>query len=487
MAKLKNIIKQLSEKDYKLIYESLMESNAEKSAYVLKALRERQLSDSKILVELDVNPNAYYTLRSRLNQKIEEHLVQQMESPRTDLLRKVANLNEVLFTQRKTISIATLKKLERELIDYDLAHELTIIYKTLKKMHLHTAEHFQYSQAYNRHVAYMLAIDKAEDLLAEYFKRYGSYYLTGDHTQRMSLNLLLKEMHNVSNLYNSHRLYVYLSCMNIFHRLFVEKEESLEPDAESFEDIFDKVEKIFKTFNLDPLYYHLNLVFEYLRMEYYNHYRVYRESEKYYEEVNDASSNLLVNYTHFTFPSQFLVSKLQRALRRASEHELLAEDESLFAEFEPDIQDVPRHVIYVVYRSLTYFYAGKINQSAKLLQDLLSTVGLKQFPFAQLEVKGLLAFQYCLINEFDLFQQLNGSIQRQARQFEKDECENVILLMKMLRLALSESGADKEKKLMTIVNRLKTTTVNYFSPTGMIRMDDDLVKRLIKLKSEGES
>ena len=54
MAKLKNIIKQLSEKDYKEIYDSLMESNAEKSAYVLKSLRERQLSDSKIMVELDM-------------------------------------------------------------------------------------------------------------------------------------------------------------------------------------------------------------------------------------------------------------------------------------------------------------------------------------------------------------------------------------------------------------------------------------------------
>ena len=42
MAKLKNIIKQLSEKDYKQIYDSLMESNAEKSAYVLKALRDRK-------------------------------------------------------------------------------------------------------------------------------------------------------------------------------------------------------------------------------------------------------------------------------------------------------------------------------------------------------------------------------------------------------------------------------------------------------------
>ena len=32
MAKLKNIVKQLSENEYKLIYDSLLESNAEKSA-----------------------------------------------------------------------------------------------------------------------------------------------------------------------------------------------------------------------------------------------------------------------------------------------------------------------------------------------------------------------------------------------------------------------------------------------------------------------
>ena len=75
MAKLKNIIKQLSEKDFKAIYDSLIESNAEKSAYLLKSLRERQLSDNKIMTELDVNANAYYTLRSRLNLKIEEFLM----------------------------------------------------------------------------------------------------------------------------------------------------------------------------------------------------------------------------------------------------------------------------------------------------------------------------------------------------------------------------------------------------------------------------
>jgi hypothetical protein len=36
MAKLKNIIKQLSEDDFQAIYDSLLESSADKSAFLLK-------------------------------------------------------------------------------------------------------------------------------------------------------------------------------------------------------------------------------------------------------------------------------------------------------------------------------------------------------------------------------------------------------------------------------------------------------------------
>ena len=136
MAKLKNIIKQLSEQDFEAIYDSLMENGADKSAYLLKSMREKSTSDNKIMSELEVNTNAYYTLRSRLNQKIEEYLLQQLESPRTDLLKKVANINEIIFTKKKAIAIATLKKLEKELLDYDLSNELTVIYKSLKKLHI---------------------------------------------------------------------------------------------------------------------------------------------------------------------------------------------------------------------------------------------------------------------------------------------------------------------------------------------------------------
>jgi hypothetical protein len=478
MAKLKNIIKQLSEKDFTAIYTSLIESNAEKSAYLLKALRERSLSDNKIMSELDVNANAYYTLRSRLNLKIEEYLMEQLESPRADVLRKVANINEVLFTKKKAISVATLKKLEKELLDYDLSNELTVIYKSLKKVNINSPDYFQYSQLYNRHVAYMLAVDKAEDLLADYFKKFGDYLLNGGEVEKLGLVLLMKEMQNVGKLYESHRLYVYQSCMYIFHRLFVEVDDNMHQEGESIEDIFDKVQKMFESYHLDAIYYHLNLVFEFLKLEYYNHYKVYRQAEKYYEEVNDACSNLLVNYTTFTFPAQFLISKIERNLRTGTEADLYAENETVFEDFEVDVQDIPKHIVYILYRALSCYYADKYDEAAKLINNLLNEVSLKKYPFIQLEIKSLLALQYVLLKDYELFNQLSNSIQRQIRLFGKDACENILLFLKVLKISTSEAKKEKAKKISALVPRLATIQVNYFAPTRLVKLDDKFIRLL---------
>ncbi len=484
MAKLKNIVKQLSENDYKLIYDSLLESNADKSAYLLKALRERQLSDSKIMTELEVTPNAYYTLRSRLNIRIEEHLVQQMESPRTDILRKVANLNEVLFTKKRTISLTTLKKLEKELIDYDLASELTVIYKSLKKLNINSPEHFHYSQLYNRHVAYMLAVDKAEDLLVNYFKKYGNYYFSHDATERLGLILLLKEMQNVAKLYDSHRLYVFHSCMLIFHRLFVEPDDHFQEEGESTEDVFAQVQKIFDTYQLDPLYYHLNLLFEFLKVEYYDHYKVYRQLEKHFEEVNDAAVNLLVNYSSYTFPSRFLLTKLDRHLRMGTKKDMVAENEGLFADEEPDFLDIPHHTVCTVYKALGFYYAERFEDAAKILNSLLSDVSLKKYPFIQIEVKAILSLQYCMLRDFELFNQYSSSAQRQIRLLEKEECNNVLLFLKILKIATSEAKKDKANKISAVIPKFHAEQVEYFSPTFLIKMDEKFVDHLAEIDSQ---
>lgn len=485
MAKLKNIIKQLSDKDYQSIHDSLIAGNADKSVYLLKAMRERQLSETKVMAELDINSNAYYTMRSRLSQKIEEYLLQQMESPRTDLLRKVANINEVFFTQKKTIAITTLRKLEKELIEADLVGELPTIYKLLKKLHLSSPEYFQFSQLYNRHVAYMLAVDKAEDVVADYFKKYGNYYLTADLTEKLSLELLTKEIQSIANLYESHRLYVYKSCIAVFHRLFVDEQGGLHQDEESIEDIFIRVQDIFSRYNLDPVYYHLNLLFEFLKLEYYNHYKVYQQAERHYEEVNDAASNLLVNYPCYTFSIRFLTTKLERALRLGVEAELYNEQQELFSDFEPDINNVPQHVIYSVYCALCSYYAGKYDETARLLNNLINDVSLKKYPLAQMEVKALLCLQYCMLKDIDLFNQLSTSVQRNIRIIGRDACENVLTFLKILKIAVSEAKKEKHKKISALIPRFRSLNVNYFAPTSYIRMDEKFVERLIALEIQG--
>jgi hypothetical protein len=288
----------------------------------------------------------------------------------------------------------------------------------------------------------------------------------------------MKEMQNVAKLYESHRLYVYQSCMYIFHRLFVEVDDNMQQDGESIEDIFEKVQKIFESYHLDSIYYHLNLVFEFLKLEYYNHYKVYRQAEKYYEEVNDACGNLMVNYSTFTFPAQFLISKLERHLRTGNEPDLYTENESIFLDYEVDMLDIPKHIIYTVYRALSSYYNGKFEESAKLINGLLNDVSLKKYPYAQLEIKSLLALQYTLLKDFELFNQLSNSIQRQIRLFGKDSCENIQLFLKILKIATSEAKKEKAKKISAVVPRLNAITVKYFAPTKLVKLDDRFVNLL---------
>jgi hypothetical protein len=477
MSKLKNIIKQLTDKDSQEIYNSLINSNAEKSAYLLKFMREKHLSDSKIMEELEVNPNAFYTLRSRLNQKIEEFLLQQIESPRTDILKKVASIQEIFFTKKKAIIIASLKKLEKELISYDLSSELTTVYKYLKRLHINSPEQFHYSQLYNKHIAYMLALDKAEDLLATYFRKYEELFLQGKDINSIELTLLRNEINNVCNLYQSHRLYVYQSAVNIFHRLFVESENDSK-EEESTEEIFEKVNGIIETYGQDTSYYHLRTVFEFLKYEYYEHNHRHETAEKHYDEVNDYACVLLTNYGYYTFSPCFLFSKIERSQRLNELEELYEENKVLFVDYENDSNDVGGSLVYMTYRAVVCFFVEKYDESAKWLNNLLNELSLKKYPEAHLEVKLLLALQYCLMRDEELYDQLISSIQRQVRILGKDECEHITIFIKIMKISFKDTGKIRHTKISQYVGLLKTKKINGFSVVKLMKLDETFVNQL---------
>lgn len=165
-------------------------------------------------------------------------------------------------------------------------------------------------------------------------------------------------------------------------------------------------------------------------------------------------------------------------MRNGNEHELYEESENLLTDYEADSTDIPKHVIYITYRALVCYYAGKYDEAAKLINGLLNEISLKKYPYTLLEIKSLLALQYVLLQDYELFNQLSNSIQRQIRMFGKDGCENIQLFIKILKISVSEAKKEKAKKISAVIPKLSGLKVGYFAPTMLIKMDENLVKKL---------
>jgi hypothetical protein len=160
--------------------------------------------------------------------------------------------------------------------------------------------------------------------------------------------------------------------------------------------------------------------------------------------------------------------------------EMYDENEGIFLDYEPDQNDIPKFVTYVVYRALSCYYVQKYDEAARWINNLLNEVSLKKYPMAQLEVKTALAVQYCLMNDYDLFNQIINSIQRQIRILGKEQCEHILHLTKILKISISDIKKSKTTKIMSLVEKIQAIETESFSPTKLIKMDDQFVKIMAK-------
>ena len=90
----------------------------------------------------------------------------------------------------------------------------------------------------------------------------------------------------------------------------------------------------------------------------------------------------------------------------------------------------------------------------------------------------MLALLYCLMRDYDLFNQLINSIQRHIRLVGKDKCEHILILSKILKVSISEKRKNKEQKIKSLLDKLNEIKTDHFTPIKLIRMDDDFIDRL---------
>lgn len=472
MAKLKDSIYQLAAAEFQSIHNSLVNSEAEQAAKLFRYLREDKLSEEQIQEALNLYGTSYYALCSRLQSKIEEYLLEQMDTPRSDLSRKVAAINQFILTKKQHVAIMVLKRLEKELLKGDLSNELTIVYKTLKRIHINSPEYFTYSQLYNKHIAYMLAVDKVEDLVAEFFKKYGVYSLTAKPQDLIPLSFISNEIQNINKLYTSHRLYIHESVVYLFYQLVIESN----PDLQDIEKRFKEINRIFKSYRYDTLYQQLYIVFDVLQYIYYVLIGDNTSADKYMKAIQPSLSFLLSNYHLYIYPPQFLITHIHHLVSVKKAKELYKNNITLLYDFEPDPKDVPGFFAYMVYRSISCYYSERYEEAIRWLKKLLKDVDISLFPTAMIEVQILITLFHILLHE-------NIPAKSQLAKISSAieiAPFHVKAVYTILHYGLyKKEGESVASKMRDEFSALQKTHVSYFSPLLIIQLDKKQIGALI--------
>lgn len=478
MLNIKAIINTLSREELTAISNKLTKSKANKFNALLNYYKENHLPDDEIAQELNVTANAFYVLKSRLFEKIQEHLLDKQVVPQTDILRNLTTIPNLLFETQPNISIAILKKLEKDLLENDMPNELTTVYSALKKLHLNSDKYYEYTQLYNKHVAYTLSVDKSEDLVSDFVKNLGNYYGSRDETLLEVFMLLKKEMSNVSRLYESHHLQVSKNILDASTAIFLPLADAVTND-DPVEDILNITNKIISQYPRDRSYQYTVNVIAFLYFEYYTKLGLHKKADQYFGLLNVRLPSFLY-YTHYCVSSKFLISKLERFVRLGIEDQLFEENKKKFEKYNPNKQDIPNYVNYVIYMAASSYYAGDAVGASKLLSCLLNDISFKNHVHFEIEVKLFLSLIYLFRDKYDLSWTLVRNTTRKIRDINKDmSYDNAVVFASMLKTQNSQKS-DVKGKLLQLRDKFELLNNGPKRMLSFLKMDDAFIEKFAK-------
>ncbi|MCI4667545.1 MAG: hypothetical protein MRZ79_05235 [Bacteroidia bacterium] len=449
------IISQLREEEFNEIHSTFTANKADKSAAFLRIIRENPESpDRQFLNEFDITASAFYVLKSRLNQKIETFLLNRLGDPNLHIMRRVLNVNDLVFNNPREISVAALRRLEKELVKFDFPYGLMIIYKELQNLHSFDDNYQLYRSKYNEQVAYALAMDKAVDLVVAFFRSFDDYYLGRKDKDLNDMVRTMEKIDNLNNMYDSHRLYIFKCIIHLFAKLFIEIPDTIRCELEETEEMFDKSFEILGEYKDDTFYLNINILFNFLRFVYYENNQIRDKAKIYFEILDYKIDELLTRYHFNANTSLFLFYKLRYHLRTNTVEQMSRDVDSYVSQIEVEPYRTSFYVNYNRFLAHSYFASKQYRKTARVLYALRNEVNLRKYVHVELEVKFFLALTYVVMQDFDLANQLILSLQRQLRKDSMSRYEgNGKPLLKVLSTALGGKPNTRERNLRKYIDQ----------------------------------
>jgi len=479
METLSKTIKKLNDEEYQQLLNAVGGRKQNKPYKVLEAARHNNYSESQMIEMLGVNPSAYYTLKSRLNERVAQYLSKTNNNPINVLKDKVALVPALLFGNSTEVSIRALKNLEKELIEYDLSNELITVYKALARLNMYTGEYDFYEREYNKHVAYSLAVVKAEDLFFEFTKRAGKFLLTHEDADMESMRETLREMENISELYHGHRLFVLHNIIRIYFLcISTTRIENLKAVEVEIDNILQQIRKHFETYELDTFYQSIRFVVDYLYFEYYTCTGNTARAEHHYQRANKNVPGIAIKPVFGFYVFQFLNSKVERFISNADVQSLCEGNTDIDAGFEKNPNNPYPFVAYHRHMAICKFYEGDYAGSARTINKMRNDLSMKKYIRTDIECKLFQALNYCMTGEDGLCAQILQSIKRQVPEEETGN-DAVHIFTKMLKIAIKpEEFRKKVAKIYELHEEFQKVNTGKDKWLAFLKLDDSLLRRM---------
>lgn len=456
MIKLKEVICQLDKETYELLEFDLEKTKALNFLQVLRSYREGQSTDKEILEKLNISTNAFFVLKSRLFDRVREKIMYaNSEHGKNNLPAQLEEAKVIGYGSPQETATAFLLQLEKILILSEMNLELLTVYCALKKLHYNSDKYFHYSQLHNKHVAYWLSLEKAEDTLSDFSFLLEEYVLSRSQDAIEKLKFLREEINNHSALKTSKQLEIIKSIMDIELMLFCKVEPAPGFDTEQMlVKALETAEQLTEVTSKTKWGTALN----YLAFEYYYQNGSTNKALEYYEKTNQIFQRLLL-FSNVSLIAKFLTTKI---------HFLTSKKEVPLVLESSDFEFICNENLYskvqaALYKAMIYYYSKEIKKAIDKLNEILNIFSLKDYFHSRMEVSFTLAFLYLSNNKIDLAESLIISIYRKIKTDKLDHYTNALDLIKFFNtfFKVNENDSNKAKRQESLLLFFARNTGEY--------------------------
>lgn len=470
------VISQLDTDVYDKLKDELTETRAEKMLQLLELYRSSVDDEGITPKTLEINSASFYTLKSRLQDKVQKVLFVNASDIYADLLKNLAAIPFLVNNTPRESAIMLLNYLAEELKRTDQPGELAQVYGALKKLNSWDKDYFHYQQLYNKNVAYFLAIEKAEETLTHFTRDCGAYCYSGDKSQLDLLRLYVKELNNLARVYESHRIRIYKYVAEVSFALFVDENREIPGSDETVEDVLGKMSEILKEHADDRNFRFLGDIWQFLNFEYYLSLGLQKNAQPFFDHIVNGKLRLLYR-THTTLATRFLVSAGAKIIVDPELAGMALEHLP-----EPDANDLYSRTNIALFEAAVEFEAGGYGRAVTILNNFLNDNTMKAMFIAEYNVKLFLVLAQLCSEKTDQAEITFRSISRKIASMENKDAfqSGVMEWINLCKLVLG-GGADKKAKVQECVDAVNKARKGNNCLLPQVRLNEKVAGVLQKL------